>query len=50
MLFASDFPHNDTTWPRSQEVLDGIFEGVPDEVRVQMAAENCVNLLGLDID
>ena len=50
MVFASDFPHNDTTWPGSQEILDGIFEGVPDDVRVQMTAENCINLFGLNID
>jgi predicted TIM-barrel fold metal-dependent hydrolase len=50
MVFASDFPHNDTSWPGSQDILDHMFEGVPDEDRAKMTGENSISLFGLDID
>ncbi len=50
MVFASDFPHNDTTWPGSQDVLDYMFQGVPDDIRAKMTGENSAKLFNLDID
>ena len=50
MVFASDFPHNDTTWPGSQDILDIMFQGVPDADRAKMTGENSIKLFGLDID
>ena len=35
LMWATDYPHPDSTWPRSQEVLREHFEGVPaDEVEL----------------
>ena len=30
LLWASDYPHGDSTWPRSKEVIDWQFENVPE--------------------
>ena len=34
-MWASDFPHTDSTWPNSLKVIDQDFEGVPPEVTQQ---------------
>ena len=31
LLWASDFPHNDSTWPHSMHLLERHTEGVPDD-------------------
>ncbi len=31
IMWASDYPHSETTWPRSREIILRDFEGVPDE-------------------
>ena len=49
LLWGNDYPHHDAVWPNSRSVLDGVFEGVPDEVRRQMTIETVAGLYGLDI-
>jgi predicted TIM-barrel fold metal-dependent hydrolase len=47
LMWASDFPHSDSTWPRSREVIERDFAGVPeDEVRM-IVADNTAKLYGL---
>ena len=31
LLWGNDYPHPEGTWPNSQEVCAGQFEGVPDD-------------------
>jgi predicted TIM-barrel fold metal-dependent hydrolase len=50
LMWGSDFPHHDSTFPRSQDVLDEIFEGVPDEDRFRITVANCVELYKLPIE
>ncbi|HLF77910.1 MAG TPA: hypothetical protein VJB57_10520 [Dehalococcoidia bacterium] len=33
LMWGSDFPHHDSTFPRSRAVLDDILEDIPDEER-----------------
>jgi predicted TIM-barrel fold metal-dependent hydrolase len=40
MLWGNDFPHAESTWPMSQEFLDKIFTGVPEEDRRKITADN----------
>ena len=48
LMWASDFPHSDSTWPHSREVIERDFEGVPEgEVR-RMVAQNAAELYGLN--
>jgi len=47
LLWASDYPHSDSTWPHSRSVVERDFAGVPqDEVR-RMVFENAVELYGM---
>lgn len=47
LMWASDFPHSDSTWPHSREVIARDFEGVPEEDTRRITATNCSNLYGL---
>jgi predicted TIM-barrel fold metal-dependent hydrolase len=47
LMWATDYPHPDSTWPRSHEVLQEHFEGVPaDEVEL-IAAGNATRIYHL---
>lgn len=37
VLFGTDYPHMEGTWPDTQETVRGIFEGASDEVRDAVA-------------
>jgi predicted TIM-barrel fold metal-dependent hydrolase len=47
-MWASDFPHSDSDWPRSREVIDSIFRGVPDDEVTRMVRDNAVRFFRLD--
>ena len=40
LMWGSDYPHVDSTWPCSLDVLDEIFADVPDEDRAKITHEN----------
>ena len=40
LLWGNDFPHAESTWPKSREFLDRIFAGAPDEDRRKITADN----------
>ena len=44
MLWGNDFPHAESTWPKSREFLDRIFAGTPDEDRRKITADNAAKL------
>jgi predicted TIM-barrel fold metal-dependent hydrolase len=50
LMWGSDFPHHDSTFPRSRAVLDEIFEDVPDEERFMITAGNCRDLYHLPFE
>jgi predicted TIM-barrel fold metal-dependent hydrolase len=48
LLFETDYPHQDSTWPNTPDVVARIAERVsPDELEMMMRT-NAINLLGLD--
>ena len=51
LLWGSDYPHHDSIWPHSQEVLDRIFQRVPEDkredYRQKMTVDNVCRLYGL---
>lgn len=47
LMWATDYPHPDSTWPRSQEVIHEHFDGVPIEETRQMVAGNAARFYGL---
>ncbi|MDH3683588.1 MAG: amidohydrolase [Acidimicrobiia bacterium] len=50
LLWGSDYPHVDSTFPCSRGVLDELFEGVPDSERVAITRNNVVDLYSLADD
>ena len=44
LLWATDYPHHESTWPHSREILDAHFRGVPEEDRRKIVAENAAAL------
>jgi predicted TIM-barrel fold metal-dependent hydrolase len=43
-MWASDFPHTDSTWPNSRKVIERDFVGVPDDVTRKIVFENAAKL------
>lgn len=48
LIWGNDYPHHDSIWPRSMEVLDQIMEGVPDDEREKMVWTNVQRLYSID--
>ena len=48
-MWGSDYPHYESTWPKSQEILSQSFENTPNEERVKVVYKNCAKLYGLDV-
>ena len=46
-MWASDFPHTDSTWPNSHQVIEEDFAGVPDEVTRKIVFDNARKLFRL---
>lgn len=47
LLWGSDYPHTDSTWPCSSQVLDEMFENFSPETRDKITRTNVANLYGL---
>ena len=50
MMWGSDYPHSESTFPRSREVLDDILQGVPDDERAKVVGLNTARLYNFDLD
>lgn len=48
-MWASDFPHSDSTFPDSRAWIERSFGGVPDEVRRRIVYDNAVELYGMEL-
>jgi predicted TIM-barrel fold metal-dependent hydrolase len=48
ITWECDYPHSDTTWPRSPEILARSLEGVPDEEVKRITHENALRHFRLD--
>ena len=46
LLWGSDYPHDEGTFPHSQEVIDRIFTGYPEETKRKIVYENASRLYG----
>lgn len=47
LMWGSDYPHVDSTWPCSLNVLDEVFDGVSQEDRDKITRSNVERLYGL---
>jgi hypothetical protein len=45
-MWASDYPHPDSTWPRSREAIAHAFAGLDEAFVRRVTATNCARLYG----
>jgi predicted TIM-barrel fold metal-dependent hydrolase len=50
MMWGSDYPHPEGTWPKTQAILDEVFTGFPEADVRAILGGNAVNFFGLDRD
>ena len=48
LIWAVDFPHQDSEWPNSMRLVDWNFGGVPDDEKHRMVAGNVIDFFHLD--
>ncbi|MCE2391862.1 MAG: amidohydrolase [Proteobacteria bacterium] len=49
-MWASDFPHTDSTFPESRQWIEKNFAGVPEHVRRKIVHDNAVRLYRMNFD
>src|SRR5919198_1239214 len=49
MMWGSDYPHTESTFPQSQKLLDRVFAGVPEDERRRITCDNVARLYGFDV-
>jgi uncharacterized protein len=47
LMWASDYPHPDSTWPESQDVVSNHFDGLDDDVKQAIVWKNAATLYDL---
>jgi predicted TIM-barrel fold metal-dependent hydrolase len=48
-MWASDFPHTDSTWPNSLKVIDSEFAGLPEQTRDKIVCQNAASIYGISL-
>lgn len=49
LMWGSDYPHAESTWPRSREILGALLSDLTDAERRGVAGQNAVDLYRLDL-
>ena len=49
-MWASDYPHTDSTFPNSQHAIEEVLGALPAEDRRKITATNCAQLYGFGDD
>ena len=50
LMWGSDYPHTEATFPRSRQILERILAGVPGEERRQITEANVARLYHFDLN
>jgi predicted TIM-barrel fold metal-dependent hydrolase len=48
MMWGSDYPHSESTFPKSREILAHILAGVPQDERAKIVGQNAARLYNFD--
>ncbi|MET0364282.1 MAG: amidohydrolase family protein [Sphingobium sp.] len=48
IMWSSDYPHSETTWPNSQEIILRDFAGVPEQATKDIICNNAARLFRID--
>lgn len=49
MMWGSDYPHSESTFPQSRKILSEILAGVPDEEQAKIVGGNTARVYGFDV-
>src|SRR5207249_9394296 len=49
MMWGSDYPHSESTFPRSREILKAILAGVPDAEQARIVGTTTARVYGFDV-
>ena len=50
LMWSTDYPHDDSTWPNSQDVVEREFAHVAPDLKDRAIYRNCVDLYDLDLE
>jgi predicted TIM-barrel fold metal-dependent hydrolase len=50
LMWGSDYPHSESTFPKSREILDRILEGVPQDEKAKIVGGTAARLYGFDLE
>jgi predicted TIM-barrel fold metal-dependent hydrolase len=50
LMWGSDYPHAESTFPKSREILDRILEGVPQDEKARIVGTTTARLYGFDME
>jgi len=48
MMWGSDYPHSESTFPQSRKILADILAGVPEDEQAKIVGGNTARLYGFD--
>ncbi len=49
MMWGSDYPHSESTFPRSRKILAEILAGVPDDEQAKIVGANTARVYRFDV-
>jgi predicted TIM-barrel fold metal-dependent hydrolase len=49
LMWGSDYPHHEGTWPHSRAAIEEQFSGIPDEEVRRIVCTNAADLFGFEI-
>jgi hypothetical protein len=49
MMWGSDYPHSESTFPQSRKILAEILKGVPDDEQAKIVGGNTARVYGFDV-
>ena len=49
LMWGSDYPHSESTFPKSQEILDRILARVPQDEKAKIVGTNAAKLYDFDL-
>ena len=49
LMWGSDYPHTESTFPRSKAIVEEILAGVPDDEQAMIVRDNVAALYGFDV-
>jgi len=47
LMWSSDYPHVESSWPKSKTYVDELFAGQPNEVTLKVTRDNAAKIFGL---